>query len=159
MFLSLSADDEANIMSALLAKRLGAKKAMVLIQRMAYINLIQGGTIDIAVSPQQATISALLGYVRKGDIKNVASLRHGMAEAIELVVHGDATSSNVVGRTIGELKLPLGSMIGAILRRNEVIMSRRQVVIEENDRVVVYISDKKHVPEIEKLFQPSAFFI
>ena len=159
VFLSLSADDEANIMSALLAKRLGAKKAMVLIQRMAYINLIQGGTIDIAVSPQQATISALLGYVRKGDIKNVASLRHGMAEAIELVVHGDATSSNVVGRTIGELKLPLGSMIGAILRRNEVIMSRRQVVIEENDRVVVYISDKKHVPEIEKLFQPSAFFI
>lgn len=92
-FLSLSADDEANIMSALLAKRLGAKKAMVLIQRMAYINLIQGGTIDIAVSPQQATISALLGHVRKGDIKNVASLRHGTAEAIELVVHGDSTTS------------------------------------------------------------------
>jgi len=159
VFLSLSADDEANIMSALLAKRLGAKKAMVLIQRMAYINLIQGGTIDIAVSPQQATISALLGHVRKGDIKNVASLRHGTAEAIELVVHGDSTTSNVVGRQIGDLKLPVGAMIAAILRKNEVIIARRQVTIEESDSVIVYINDKKSVSEIEKLFQPSAFFI
>ena len=159
VFLSLSADDEANIMSALLAKRLGAKKAMVLIQRMAYINLIQGGTIDIAVSPQQATISALLGHVRKGDIKNVASLRHGTAEAIELVVHGDATTSNVVGRQIGDIKLPVGAMIAAILRKNEVIIARRQIVIEEGDNVIVYINDKKSVSEIEKLFQPSAFFI
>lgn len=157
--LSLSADDEANIMSALLAKRLGAKKAMVLIQRMAYINLIQGGTIDIAVSPQQATISALLGHVRKGDIKNVASLRHGTAEAIELVVHGDSTTSNVVGRQIGDIKLPVGAMIAAILRKNEVIIARRQVTIEESDSVIVYINDKKSVSEIEKLFQPSAFFI
>ena len=159
VFLSLSADDEANIMSALLAKRLGAKKAMVLIQRMAYINLIQGGTIDIAVSPQQATISALLGHVRKGDIKNVASLRHGTAEAIELVVHGDSTTSNVVGRQIGDIKLPVGAMIAAILRKNEVIIARRQVVIEEGDNMIVYINDKKSVSEIEKLFQPSAFFI
>ena len=159
VFLSLSADDEANIMSALLAKRLGAKKAMVLIQRMAYINLIQGGTIDIAVSPQQATISALLGHVRKGDIKNVASLRHGTSEAIELVVHGDSTTSNVVGRQIGDIKLPVGAMIAAILRKNEVIIARRQVVIEEGDSVIVYINDKKSVSEIEKLFQPSAFFI
>lgn len=159
VFLSLSADDEANIMSALLAKRLGAKKAMVLIQRMAYINLIQGGTIDIAVSPQQATISALLGHVRKGDIKNVASLRHGTAEAIELVVHGDSTTSNVVGRQIGDIKLPVGAMIAAILRKNEVIIARRQVAIEEGDSVIVYINDKKSVSEIEKLFQPSAFFI
>ena len=159
VFLSLSADDEANIMSALLAKRLGAKKAMVLIQRMEYINLIQGGTIDIAVSPQQATISALLGHVRKGDIKNVASLRHGTAEAIELVVHGDATTSNVVGRQIGDIKLPVGAMIAAILRKNEVIIARRQVAIEEGDNVIVYINDKKSVSEIEKLFQPSAFFI
>ena len=159
VFLSLSADDEANIMSALLAKRLGAKKAMVLIQRMAYINLIQGGTIDIAVSPQQATISALLGHVRKGDITNVASLRHGTAEAIELVVHGDATTSSVVGRQIGDIKLPVGAMIAAILRKNEVIIARRQVVIEEGDNVIVYINDKKSVSEIEKLFQPSAFFI
>lgn len=159
VFLSLSSDDEANIMSALLAKRLGAKKAMVLIQRMAYINLIQGGTIDIAVSPQQATISALLGYVRKGDVKNVASLRHGMAEAIEIVAHGDINTSNIVGRTIRDLRLPTGCLIGAILRRGEVIMGHKNVEIQDGDHVVVYLSDKKVITEIEKLFQPSAFFI
>ncbi len=159
VFLSLSSDDEANIMSALLAKRLGAKKAMVLIQRIAYINLIQGGSIDIVVSPQQATISALLGHVRKGDVKNVATLRHGIAEAIEIVAHGDESTSNVVGRKIGELRLPMGTIIGALLRGNDVIVARRQVVIEEGDHVVIYLSDKKNVPEIEKLFQPSAFFI
>ena len=97
--------------------------------------------------------------MRKGDIKNVASLRHGTAEAIELVVHGDATTSNVVGIQIGDIKLPVGAMIAAILRKNEVIIARRQVVIEEGDNVIVYINDKKSVSEIEKLFQPSAFFI
>lgn len=159
VFIALTSDDEANIMSALLAKRLGAKKVIVLIQRMAYINLVQGGTIDIAISPQQATISALLSNVRKGDIINVASLRHGIAEALEAIAHGSAETSNVIGRTIGELKLPTGAMIGAILRNNEVIIARKNVVIEEQDHIIVYLSDKKYVAEIEKLFQPSVFFI
>ena len=159
VFISLTSDDEANIMAGLLAKRLGAKKAMVLIQRMAYISLIQGGTIDIAVSPQQATISALLGYVRKGDIGSVVSLRHGIAEALEVIVHGDSSTSNVIGRKIGELRLPPSAIIGAILRNNEVIIAKKQIIIEENDHVVIYLNDKKQVPEIEKLFQPSAFFI
>ena len=159
VFLSLSSDDEANIMSALLAKRLGAKKAMVLIQRMAYINLIQGGTIDIAISPQQATISALLGHVRKGDVVNVVSLRHGLAEALEIVVHGDENTSNVIGREIGSLKLPTGTLIGAILRDNDVIIGNSQTLIQEGDHVIVYLSEKKYISDVEKLFQPSAFFI
>ena len=159
VFLSLSSDDEANIMSALLAKRLGAKKAMVLIQRMAYINLIQGGTIDIAISPQQATISALLGHVRKGDVANVVSLRHGLAEALEIVVHGNENTSNVIGREIGSLKLPTGTLIGAILRDNDVIIGNSQTLIQEGDHVIVYLSEKKYISDVEKLFQPSAFFI
>ncbi|MDU8925005.1 Trk system potassium transporter TrkA [Pasteurellaceae bacterium LIM206] len=160
MFIALTSDDEANIMAALLAKRLGAKNAMVLIQRMAYIDLIHGGTIDIAISPQQATISALLTHVRRGDIVNVVSLRHGQAEALEVIVHGEASSSAVIGRKIGELKLPQGVMIGAILRgENEVIIARKHVVIEPEDHVIVYISDKKYVSDVEKMFQPSAFFI
>ena len=158
-FLCLTSDDEANIMSALLAKRLGAKKAMVLIQRMAYINLVQGGTIDIAVSPQQATISALLGHVRKGDIANALSLRHGIAEALEIIVHGDETTSQVIGRKIRERKLPNGAVIGAILRQSAVIIARKNIMIESGDHVIVYLSDKKYVAEIEKLFQPNAFFI
>ncbi|TCP93378.1 trk system potassium uptake protein TrkA [Cricetibacter osteomyelitidis] len=159
VFIALTSDDEANIMSALLAKRLGAKKVMVLIQRMAYINLVQGGTIDIAVSPQQATISALLTQVRKGDIANVVSLRHGLAEAIEIVAHGDAATSSVIGRQVGEIKLPQGAIIGAILRHGYVIIAKKSVVIENGDHVIVYLSDKKSVPDIEKLFQPSPFFI
>ncbi|MCW9732621.1 Trk system potassium transporter TrkA [Avibacterium sp. 20-15] len=159
VFLSLTSDDEANIMAALLAKRLGAKKAMVLIQRMAYINLLQGGTLDIVVSPQQATISALLGHIRKGDVGNVVSLRHGIAEALEIVVHGEANSSHIIGRKISEIKLPTGVIIGAILRGEDVMVARKGLVIEENDRIVVYVSDKKYIPEVEKLFQPSAFFI
>ncbi|MFZ7187540.1 Trk system potassium transporter TrkA [Avibacterium avium] len=159
VFLSLTSDDEANIMSALLAKRLGAKKAMVLIQRMAYINLLQGGTLDIVVSPQQATISALLGHIRKGDVGSVVSLRHGIAEALEIVAHGEAESSNVIGRQVSEIKLPAGAIIGAVLRGNDVMIARKSLVIEEDDHIVVYVSDKKHIPEVEKLFQPSAFFI
>ncbi|OOS02433.1 Trk system potassium transport protein TrkA [Canicola haemoglobinophilus] len=159
VFLCLTSDDEANIMSALLAKRLGAKKAMVLIQRMAYINLVQGGTIDIAVSPQQATISALLGHVRKGDIANALSLRHGIAEVLEIIVHGDETTSQVIGRKIRELKLPNGAVIGAILHQGAVIIAQKNIMIESGDHVIVYLSDKKYVPEIEKLFQPNAFFI
>ncbi|RZN53970.1 Trk system potassium transporter TrkA [Avibacterium paragallinarum] len=159
VFLSLTSDDEANIMSALLAKHLGAKKAMVLIQRMAYINLLQGGTLDIVVSPQQPTISALLGHIRKGDIGDVVSLRHGEAEALEIIVHGESHSSNVIERKISDIKLPPTVTIGAILRDEEIIIARKNVVIKANDHIVVYISDKKHLPEVEKLFQPSAFFI
>lgn len=159
VFLCLTSDDETNIMSALLAKRLGAKKAMVLIQRMAYINLVQGGTIDIAVSPQQTTISALLNHVRQGDVVNAVSMRHGVAEVQEIIIHGEADSSQVVGRKIEELKLPTGTIIAAILRGNEVIIAKRKVVIETGDHVVVYINDKKYVPDVEKLFQPDTFFV
>lgn len=159
VFISLTSDDEANIMSALLAKRMGAAKALVLIQRMAYISLIQGGAIDIAISPQQATIAELLSHIRKGDIVNVAQLRHGAAEALEVVLHGDPTTSYVIGRKVSELKLPNGAIVGAILRQNEVIIAKKDVIFEEYDHVIVYLSDKKVVSEIEKLFQPSAFFI
>ncbi|MGL4930126.1 MAG: Trk system potassium transporter TrkA, partial [Plesiomonas sp.] len=123
VFIAITNDDEANIMSAMLAKRLGAKKAMVLIQRTAYVDLVQGGVIDIAISPQQATISALLTHVRKADIVSVSSLRRGAAEAIEAIAHGDETTSKVVGRTVAEIRLPPGTTIGAIVRGEEVFIA------------------------------------
>lgn len=159
LFLALTSDDEANIMAALLAKRLGAKKAIVLVQRMAYLHLIQGGTIDIALSPQQATISALSSYVRKGDIVKVASLKQGNAEGIEVIAHGDQESSKVVGRQIHEIKLPQGAIIGAIVRNRQVLVAHKSTVIEENDRVIVFANDKKLAGEIEKLFQVTSFFL
>jgi len=159
VFIAVTNDDEANIMSAMLAKKMGAKKAMVLIQRSAYIELMQEGSIDIAISPQQATISALLTHVRRGDIVNVYSLRRGAAEAIEAIARGDETHSNVVGRSIGVLKLPPGTTIGAIVRGDEVIIAHNGVIIKQDDHVVMFLVDKKHVPEVERLFQPSGFFL
>ncbi|NRN30763.1 Trk system potassium transporter TrkA [Photorhabdus heterorhabditis] len=159
VFIALTNDDEANIMSAMLAKRMGAKKAMVLIQRSAYVDLVQGGVIDIAISPQQATISALLSHVRKADIVSVSSLRRGVAEAIEAIAHGDEKTSKVVGRAVGDIKLPPGTTIGAIARGDEVIIANDYSVIEQGDHVIMFITDKKFVPEVEKLFQPSPFFL
>lgn len=159
VFIALTNDDEANIMSAMLAKRMGAKKAMVLIQRSAYVDLVQGGVIDIAISPQQATISALLGHVRKADIVSVSSLRRGVAEAIEAVAHGDENTSKVVGRRIQDIKLPPGTIIGAIVRNEDVIIANASHSIEQGDHIIMFITDKKYVPEVEKLFQPSPFFL
>ncbi|MGJ0629434.1 Trk system potassium transporter TrkA [Xenorhabdus bovienii] len=159
VFIALTNDDEANIMSAMLAKRMGAKKAMVLIQRSAYVDLVQGGVIDIAISPQQATISALLGHVRKADIVSVSSLRRGVAEAIEAIAHGDEYTSKVVGRKIGDIRLPPGTTIGAIVRGEEVIIANDYSIIQQGDHVIMFITDKKFVPEVEKLFQPSPFFL
>jgi trk system potassium uptake protein TrkA len=157
-FIAVTNDDEANIMSAMLAKRLGAKKAMVLIQRSAYVDLVQSGEIDIAFSPQQATISALLTHVRRGDIVNVYSLRRGAAEAIEAIAHGDENTSKVIGREIGEIKLPPGTTIGAIVREEQVIIAHSDTVIQANDHVILFLVDKKFISDVEKLFQPSAIF-
>lgn len=159
VFIALTNEDETNIMSAMLAKRMGAKKTMVLIQRSAYVDLVQGGVIDVAISPQQATISALLTHVRRADIVNVSSLRRGAAEAIEAIAHGDENTSKVVGRAIGELKLPPGTTIGAIVRGEEVMIAHDKTVIEQDDHVVMFLVDKKYVYDVEQLFQPSPFFL
>ncbi|MDT9587628.1 MAG: Trk system potassium transporter TrkA [Candidatus Arsenophonus melophagi] len=159
VFIALTNDDEANIMSAMLAKNMGAKKVMVLIQRSAYVDLLEGGIIDIAISPQQATISALLGHVRKADIINVSSLHKGIAEAIEAIAHGDKNTSKVVGRKILEIKLPPGTIIGALVRNNEVIIANSYHTIKEDDHIILFITDKKYIHEVEKIFQPSPFFL
>lgn len=159
VFIAVTNEDEANIMSALLAKKMGAKKTMVLIQRSAYVDLVQGGSIDIAISPQQATISALLTHVRRADIANVYSLRRGAAEAIEAIAHGDENTSKVVGKTVGELKLPPGTTIGAVVRGDEVLIAHDRTRIQQDDHVVMFLVDKKYIPEVERLFQPSPFFL
>ncbi|TCV91360.1 Trk system potassium transporter TrkA [Biostraticola tofi] len=159
VFIAITNDDEANIMSAMLAKRMGAKKVLVLIQRRAYVDLVQGSVIDIAISPQQATISALLGHVRKADIVSVSSLRRGVAEAIEAIAHGDESTSKVVGRTIENIKLPPGTIIGAIVRGEDVIIANKDSQIQQGDHVVMFLTDKKFVSDVERLFQPSPFFL
>lgn len=153
VFIAVTNDDEVNIMASLLAKRLGARKVMTLITNPVYAELMQGSEIDIAVSPQQATTSSLLSHVRRGDTVNAHSLRRGVAEALEIVAHGDAKNSKVVGKSIEDLTLPAGSTIAALVRRGEVIITHHDTVIESEDHVIVFMIDKRHTRDVEKLFQ------
>ena len=107
----------------------------------------------------QATISALLSHVRKADIVGVSSLRRGVAEAIEAVAHGDESTSRVVGRSIDEIKLPPGTIIGAVVRGNDVMIANNNLRIEQGDHVVMFLTDKKFISDVERLFQPSPFFL
>jgi len=159
VFCAVTNDDEANILSAMLAKRLGARKALSLINRLAYVDLVEGGAIDVAISPQQATVSALLAHVRRGDVVKVHSLRRGAAEAIEAVAHGDRSNSKVVGRRLEEIKLPQGCSIGAIVRGEDVLIAHGEVMIESEDHVILFIVDKRKTREVEKLFQVGLTFI
>jgi len=182
VFLAVTNSDEANIMSSLLAKRMGARKVLTLINNPAYVDLVQGGELDIAISPQQATIGSLLAHVRQGDIVNVHSLRRGAAEAIEVIAHGDKKSSKVIGKAIEDIDLPEGATIGAIVREqkseqesellrspelamglaiannaknvaHEVIIASDDLVIESGDHVILFLIDKRYTSDVERLFQ------
>ncbi len=159
VFCALTNDDEANILSSMLAKRLGANKVMSLINRPSYVELVESGIVDIAISPRQVTLGTLLAHVRKGDVVAVHSLRRGAAEALEAVAHGDRKTSKVVGRRIDEIKLPKGAIIGAIARDEQVVIAEPDIIIEPEDHVILFLADKSGVRDIERLFQVSATFI
>jgi trk system potassium uptake protein TrkA len=177
LFLSLTSDDENNIMSALLAKRMGARRVVALINRRSYADLLQGGQIDSAISPAQVTIGKLLAYIRRGDVVAVHSLRRGTAEALEIIVHGDEKTCKVIGRKIEEITLPRGASIVAIVRElkqpsakdrdepavnkctSEVIMAHNHVVIRPDDHVIIFVANKRMIPKVEKLFQVGSGFI
>ena len=159
VFCALTNDDEANILSSMLAKRLGARKVMSLINRASYVDLVESDILDIAISPQIATIGSLLTHIRKGDVVVVHSLRRGAAEAIEAIAHGDERTSKVVGRSIEDVKLPKSTTIGAIVRGEDVIMAHHDVVIEAEDHVILFLLDKSMIGEVEKLFQVGVTFI
>ena len=159
VFCALTNHDEVNIISSMLAKRLGARKVMALINRAAYVDLVQSNTIDIAISPQQATIGSLLAHVRKGDVVLVHSLRRGAAEAIEAIAHGNESSSKVVGKRIQDIDLPQGTTIAAIVRGDNVLMAKKKTIIETNDHVILILSNKKHVKKVESLFKVDITFL
>jgi trk system potassium uptake protein TrkA len=177
LFVALTSDDENNIMSCMLAKRMGARRTISLINRPAYAELVEGNRIDIAIVPAQTTIGQLLARVRRGDVVAVHSLRRGAAEALEAIAHGDARSSKVVGRRIEQIDLPRGATIGAIVRmprpdaagdstspgeaaarQAQVIMAHHDTVIEADDHVIVFVENKRMIPKVEKLFQVGVGF-
>jgi trk system potassium uptake protein TrkA len=164
MFLALTSDDEDNILSAMLAKRLGARRVLALINRRAYADLMQGSTIDIAVSPAHAVIGELLTHVRRGDVVAVHSLRRGAAEALEGIARGDAQTSKLVGRNVEQLEkvFPAGVRLGAVVRgegrHQRVLMPHHDTIIESDDHLIMFIPNKRQVREVERLFQVSATF-
>jgi trk system potassium uptake protein TrkA len=163
LFVAVTSDDENNIMSSLLAKRLGARRVIALINRKAYADLMQGSRIDIAIVPAQATIGELLTHVRRGDVARLHSLRRGAAEALEFVAHGDPGSCRAIGRPIESIGLPSGATIGALVRAtpdggSRVIIAHHDSVIEAEDHVIVFVANKALIPRVEKLFQVGVGF-
>jgi len=132
---------------------------MALINRSAYVDLIESSVLDVAISPSLITVGSLLTHVRRGDTIAVHSLRRGAAEAIETIAHGDAASSSVVGRRIEEISLPSGTGVGGLLRNQEVIIPHHDTVIEAEDHVILFVIDKKHIRDVERLFQVKVTFV
>ncbi len=173
-FIAVTNDDETNIVACLVAKAMGARRVLALINRGVYANLVQSDRIDIALSPGQVVMGDILTHVRRGDVVAVHSLRHGAAEAMEIIVHGDSKASKVVGRRIDQLALPKGAVIAALLRptppapeetgkRNASADAYRVLLAPETqilsqDHVVILMAGRKSVVEVEKLFAVNIFF-
>jgi trk system potassium uptake protein len=155
VFAAVTNSEEANVLSAMLAKRLGARKVLALVNRPSYGELMENRSIDITVSPQTVTIGSLLAHVRKGDVVRVHSLRRGSAEALETVVHGPEERSQVVGRRIEELKMPNGASIVAIVRGDRVVIAHHDTQIENEDHVIMFLSDRRQIEAVQRLFQLS----
>ena len=156
VFAAMTNAEEANILSAMLAKRLGARKVLALINKPSYTELVESGSIDIAISPQTITIGSLLAHVRRGDVVRVHALKRGGAEALEAVVHGDERSSRIVGRTVAQVPLPEGATIGAVVRGDEVIMAHHDTLVLADDHVILFLADRRHLEAVERLFVRSA---
>jgi len=159
VFCALTNSEEANILSSMLAKRLGSNKVMALINRASYVDLVEAGSIDIAISPQQVTIGSLLAHVRRGDVVKVHSLRRGAAEAIEAIAHGEEGESKVVGRKIEDINLPKGAAIVMLVRDGQVIIAHHDTVVETDDHVILFLTDRRKIENLEKLFQVGVSFV
>ena len=160
MMCAVTNREEDNILSALLCKHLGAKQVLALINRLSYLELVHLNhvNIDITLSPQQASFGSLLCHVRKGDTVATYTLKHSDAEVIELIVHGDARSSRIVGRPLSQIRLPPGVMVSMVLHDQQVLTATPELVIESGDHIIVFVESKKHIPSVEKLFMVTAIY-
>lgn len=169
VFCALTDDDENNIMVALLAKKLGARRVVSIVNRASYVDLMQGNSIDIVVSPHLASVGSILAHIRRGDIESVYSLRRGEAEILEAVIHGTRKTSKIVGRPVSQIKWPHGCQLAAVVRQQEIIKDlkkpeiKEQVIqvisghkepeLQENDHLIFFIPHRRLIPELEKMLQ------
>ena len=151
-FCSVTNDDQMNILSSKLAKDLGAKKSIAIINKPSYRKLVSK-EIDVVVSPEDVTIGSLLASVRASDVVKVHSLGFGEAELFEVIIHGDKNTSKVVSKKISDLELPQGCRIGAIYRNESVILAQGDIEICSEDRLIIFLLNKRDFPKLAKLFQ------
>jgi trk system potassium uptake protein len=153
VFVAVTNSEEANLLSSMVAKKLGTKKVFALINKDSYSGLAEAETIDVSFSAEEITISSLLSHVRKGDVVKVHTLKRGNAEALEAIAH-DHENSQVVGKRIEEIVLPKGSYITAVVsNQGEIRAVHHTTVIQPDDHVIVFISNREAVAEIETLFE------
>ena len=155
MFCALTNNDEINIMSSLLAKRMGARKTVVLVNKNEYIDMLDGNdAIDIVFSPRQSTLSLLLSYIRRAHVIRAYSLRRSNAEVVEMVVHGDSHSSQIVGRLVNAIAWPEGVFLCTVVRGDEVkLLHYGKLAIESGDHLIFFLVDKNHLQALEQLVQ------
>lgn len=154
LFLAVTNSDEANIISGMLAKKLGVKRVIALVNNQSYIDLIHLNSIDVAISADQITTSHLLHYMRQGDTVKAFTLRRGAAEAMEVIVHGSENTSKVIGKRIGEIDWPTDITIGCVIREDQVMIAHRDIMIEAEDHVVLFLTDRSRAKEVAELFIP-----
>ncbi len=159
VFCAVTNDDEANIMSCLQAKRLGARHTLALVNRKAYVELIEDSSIDQAISPQLITIGSILAKMRQGNMVKVHRLQHDNAEAIELVTHGDPLTSQVIGRRLDELELPHGCHLVALMRDEKILMANPDTILASGDHVILLLLKQRYLRQVEALFQVALTFM
>ena len=148
-FLAMTNHDEDNIMAYLLARKLGAKKVVALINRLNYLPMVQRLGINTTVSPRLSAVDRILRFIRKGRVLSVTTFREEEAEAIELIAE---EGSKYIGRNLREVRFPNGAIVGAIVRSNgEVVMPRGKALIQPGDRVIFFALETT-IPLLESAF-------
>ena len=146
-FIAVTNDEEANILGALVAKLLGAKKVISLIRRIDYIPLVARVGIDGVINPRHAAISRILHFIRKGKILSATPLRDERAEVFEFVA---LETSEITDRPFKEIPFPRGTIVGAIVREERIIIPDGESVILPGDRVVIF-TPHAAIHQLEKL--------
>ena len=159
LYVSATGNDEKNIIGSLIAKKMGARRVVTLIHESAYVPLLEDADIDIVIGLSDATIGSILSHVRRADVIRDHSLRRGAAEALEIVIHGDKSTSACVGKRVDEINWPEGAMLGAIIRKDKVLMAHHAEVLQDEDHIIVFVSNKNDISKIEKLIQVSGLYI
>lgn len=144
---SITGDEESNVLISLLGKGLGAKKTITRVNKLSYVPLVSAIGIDTVVSSRLSAIRAILQYIRKGKVISVAPLKGEHAEAIEAEA---LETSDVVNLPLSKVKFPKGAIVGAVVRGEEIIIPRGDTVILPKDRLIIFALQKV-VPKLEKL--------